>query len=676
MSQLSVSMTADEADLFAKLTTMIAKVGEGEAAFKKAGETSNAAAAASKAAAEQAEALARSTAKVAKENEAFASSGKRLADQLLKSNETLEESYRRQETQIKAAYDSGKIGATEYEKSLLILKNKHEEQQAAAIKGAKEQQEAVAKAAREQQEATQRMALESSRSYQIIQRESQEGVNIAERLRRSNETLEQQYRQMGLAVTLAHRSGKLSAEEHEKAIRELREEYRKKAAETEKAVGPTFQSMAMGAIGKWGSIAGAISIATEFIRIQNEEIQKGTDALKARENATKDLATVSDSPLEMTERQMQAKELSTKFGIPVEKAINTVFALDSMGLIGTDKTTAENFALSNQFGRYGQVSDPEQLAKIAGSLNQSTGLTPAQGANLAAVASQETKVTIDQLAKEMETAMAGAIMFSQADKEDLATQTAALTSYAAKTQANAGTLVKGAFMKLAPTGRDKSPLQALAETALMDDTAIKEKYGESEPLQVMVQLYRNNFAEFERIAAAGENAVRNTGTADDHLESKVRFFETTNPGMVAVNEARKAEAARNYAAEKPGSVAQANKAEYDAQVARLNSSGMSDFIRVPMIATAGAISTFADTFGIQLRGGESAGLMRSGNDLMEEQITAAREGRPIPGGRIHGLSDSEQAKHDAVLKEFREMNAGIKAMQASPAPVTRPGDDR
>lgn len=730
-AQLSVNMTADEADLFAKLTTLIAKTAESEAAFKRVTDSSGQAAQATKEAAAQAEAVARATANAAKEQDNFAAAGKRLSDQLIRANETLSESYERQQSQLKAAFDAGRLGATEYEKSLSLLKTRSDEMQAAQERAALETSEAH-KAARKEAEAgikladqlirasetvedaysrqaaqlkaafdagrlgaaeyekslaklkestdqlkaTQaRASLEATEGWQKANREAESGVAIIDRLKVANTSLIDKYRQMAREVTQAHLAGKVSAEEHRQAMDRLKAEYAEQAKGQNNVLGDGLGGMVTGAVKKWATVATAVAAVNTFIRQQNDEIERGTRLLEAREKGAQDLASVSATPQEAVERNMQVEELATKFGVNTEKAAATVFALDSANLIQDTIPTAENFATVRKFGRFAAIADPEQLAKVAGLVNKTTGLPPDQAANMVAAASEATRINQADIARELDAAMGGAIMFSEVqDRSALATQTAAITAKLGQTQGAPGTLVRSAFMKLVNQGRDLLPLEALERAARMDDAELKETFGDEQSIKIMVQSYRDSREEFESMAEMTARAVAETGTPQDYMMAKINAFEIANPNLVALREQRQAEAARNYSAQGAGSVAKANKAAFDQAVAEMRTDGTPLVFRAPIEAAMGATAYFADIFNIQLKGSKQSEFAVSQEQALRDQVTAAM--MAPPGAQpLAGATPDANQQQNATLEVLNQIRDGIR-QPVMPPLVTRPGDDR
>ena len=266
-------------------------------------------------------------------------------------------------------------------------------------------------------------------------------------------------------------------------------------------------------------------------------------------------------------------------------------------------------------------------------------------------------------------------MFNKADKEDLATQTAALTAKVAQSQPNAGTLVKGAFMKLAPAGRGKSPLDALADLAAMDDESIKEQFGESEPLQIMAQLFRDDRKGFESIAQLTEKAMIETGTENDYLGNKVNFFDKANPNLVAMRNATREEQARNISAENSAGTAATNKAVYNRVIKNLNKSEtIPDFAKPPLQVLMGGIAYMGDMWNFEIAGNKEASINRGREEWLRAQVNAARNGTPIPEGQIPGLSASEQARHNESLDVLKRI---LSAAERPPMQApTIPTDDR
>jgi len=113
MAGLTVTMTADEADLFAKLTALTNKTGESGRAFEKASEQSKAAAQAAR--------------EASQEQAKSARAGKALADQLIRAHESLEDQYKRERKTLDAGMKAGKVSAEDYAKSVGLLDKKFED---------------------------------------------------------------------------------------------------------------------------------------------------------------------------------------------------------------------------------------------------------------------------------------------------------------------------------------------------------------------------------------------------------------------------------------------------------------------------------------------------------------------------------------------------------------------
>jgi hypothetical protein len=674
MSQLSVSMTADEADLFAKLTTMIAKVAEGEAAFKKAGETSNAAAAASKAAAEQAEAVARAQAQLAKEHEAFANGGRRLAEQLLKSNETLEESYERQKTQIKAAHEAGKIGAKEHENALAVLQNKHEQAQEAQIKAAKEQAEAIQKV-REAQEraalAQEKAALESSDSYRKNQKEIENGIALVDRLRVANTSLEDKYKQMAIEVTKAHQAGKITAEQHDQAIDQLKREY-DGLNKNQETMGQKLESSFLSMVAGWGSVAVAVKLVTDAITFQNDQIQKGVDLVNKQDDPFKNLTTVSADRLELTERIMQSERLQTTEGMDAARAANMVFAMDSEGIIGKNKTIQENDAAVALFGNLNRFTNPETMVKVAGQMEKSFGMGVEESINMTLKAAETSKMTPSEMANQLALASAGASQFTGADQRDVAVETAAIVSGLTGVHGNrAGDIAKSAMMKLATAFPDATPMEAAKLANQMDAEARREMFGEDQQLTIFLSDIARGEERYAGLVGDVESATNLSGTAQSEIAKNLAVSDA-NPYSAQLRMTNAAKAREELAAKRKAMVGLNNQAAQADAMADIADGGgftgnwLPDSVEGMLVRTARAT---ADFFATPLQGSDRIETDIEREKTLRSQVGGARLGLD-PSMTPQGLPGSDpeaERRHQETLRALM--------LQNQPTP-TRPGDDR
>jgi hypothetical protein len=649
MSQLSVTMSADEADLFAKLTSMIAKVAESEAAFKKAGETSNAAAAASKAAAEQAEAVARATAQAAKEQDAFAAGGKRLADQLLRSNETLEESYERQKTQIKAAHEAGKIGAKEHESALSVLQARHEQ--------AKEAEE---KAARE-----------STEAHKRNQREIESGINLVDRLRVANTSLEDKYKQMAVEVTKAHQAGKITAEQHDRAIDQLKQEY-DGLTKNQDTMGRKFEESALSMIAGWGSIAMAVKIATDAITFQNEQIQKGIDLVKKQDDPFKNLTTVSADRLELTERIMQSENLQTNEGMDAARAANMVFALDSEGIIGKNKTIRENDAAVALFGNLNRFTNPETMVQVAGQMEKSFGMGVEESINLTLKAAETSKMTPSEMANQLAMASAGAAQFTGADQRNVAIETAAIVSGLTGVHGNrAGDIAKSAMMKLAGAFPDATPMEAARMANEMDAESRSKMFGEDQQLTIFLSDIARGGDRYGGLIGDVRSAADRSGTAQSEITKNLAISDA-NPYSAQLRMANAAAAREEIAAKRKAMVGLNNQATQAQALEDIANGGgftgnwLPDSIESMLVRT---VRAGADFFGAPLQGGDRIESEVEREKTLRSQVGGTRLGLDqsmIPQG-LPGSDPEAERRHQETLRAL--------TLQNQPTP-TRPGDDR
>lgn len=665
MAQLSVTMTADEADLFAKLTALVSKTAESEAAFKKVTDSSSVAANATKAAAEEAEALARATAKAAKEQDNFANGGKRLAEQLLKSNETLEESYQRQQTQIKAAYDAGKIGASEYEKSLSVLQLKHEQAKEAQEKAAQEAVESLRKV----KEAQEKAALESSEAYRKSQKEIENGITLVDRLRVANTSLEDKYKQMAIEVTKAHQAGKISTEQHNTAMGQLKNEYDELSKSQEETIGQKFQESALSAIAKWASIGAAVKLVTDAITFQNEQIQKGIELIKKQDDPFKNLTTVSADRLELTERIMQSERLQTVEGMDAARAANMVFAMDSEGIIGKNKSIQENDAAVALFGQLNRFTDPETMVKVAGQMEKSFGMGIEESINLTLKSAESSKMNPTAMADQLAMASAGAAQFSGANQRDVAIETAAIVSGLTGVHGNrAGDIAKSAMMKLAKEFPNATPMEAARMANEMDIESRNNTFGEDQQLSIFLSEIARGEERYSGLIGDARSAADRSGTDQSEI---ARNLDVASENIYS-NQLRRTNAAKareEIATKKQAMIGlknQERQAEAIESVSRGN--GVFGGILPQSIENSliQSVRAGADFFGTPLAGSDriSEELQREG--ALRSQVLDVRQGRNVDGS-LPGADPEAERRHQELLETLKQQNA---------PPPTRPGDDR
>jgi hypothetical protein len=655
MSQLSVTMTADEADLFAKLTQLIAKTAESEAAFKKAEQASTATAAATKAAAEQTEAVARATAQAAKEQDAFAAAGKRLADQLMKSNETLEESYERQQNQLKAAFDSGRLGAADYEKALGNLKSRHDE-----MKTAQE-----------------RAALEATEGYRMVKREAEAGVSTVDRLRVANTSLEDKYKQLAVEVTRAHEAGKITADEHATAIQQLDKEYEEQRRSQEETMGEAFTSKTANMVAGWLSIAAVVKAVTDAIAHQNTEIQKGIDLAKKQEDPFKNLTTISADRLELTERIMQAESLQTQEGMDAAKAANLVFALDSAGIISKENTVRQNDQAVDFFGKMNRFADPEAMVNVASQLGASFGMEVPEAVNLTLKAAETSKMNPKEIATMIAMASAGSGQFSQANQRDVAIETAAIVSGLTVNQGNrAGDLAKSAMLKLAQQYPDATPFEAAARANMLSPEDRESTFGNDQSLTIFLSEMERFGDRYSGLIEQSRAAADATGTEDAEFDKKLALSREniySEQLRLSANAKAKDEITAKRTKSMVGLQNQATATMAREQVAR----GQGPLPLLPDFAQNWGISameTAANLIGFPLQGADRIESDRERESVLRSQVYDAARGAD-PGISVSGLPGAtadEERRHNQMLDELRSLN-----QKATPPPlVTRPGDDR
>lgn len=735
-AQLSVNMTADEADLFAKLTTLIAKTAESEAAFKKVTETSAQAAQATKEAAAQAEAVARATANAAKEQDNFAAAGKRLSDQLIRANETLSESYERQQSQLKAAFDAGRLGATEYEKSLSLLKTRNDEMQTAQARAALESSEAH-KAARKEAEAgiklaeqmirasetvedaysrqaaqlkaafdagrlgaadyekalgllksrteevqtaQARAALESTESYQKLRKEQEAGVSTVERLRNSTISLEDKYKQLAAEVTKAHQAGRITSEEHAAALKQLDAEYRDLSQSQAEVMGDSFEQKAVNMVAQWGSVAAAVKVLNDELRIKNDLINSGIQQLKAGERGLKDLVTVSGgNPVLLAEMQMQVEGLQTQEGMDPDSAARVVMGLMSAGLIGADKAQAENDQAVKFFGRLNRFTDPNALVGAAEQMDKAFGLPYQQAVDLTLQASTTSSFTAAELAKQLATASAGSSNFTGADPRQTAIETAAIVSaFSGKHKEGTGTLANSAMIKLAQNFPDLTPIEAAERALSMPEDERKAMLGNDQSMFLFLGDIEAKADEIESLVNDLTAATDRSGTG----QATSSVFARAADGNISLRGLRELSAAKQREA-----VSTANFAgigiKNEIAATDMRTSLNRGHKAIPFLSRGlqemalNVVHTGANLFDLPLRGGDSLQQARERDSRFRSDAMSIRAGMDPElrqTGDVPGFTRDENAQYlrDVQERQLRE----LERIGNQAPPVTRPGDDR
>ncbi len=204
-----------------------------------------------------------------------------------------------------------------------------------------------------------------------------------------------------------------------KLIKQMKKGSKEAAADMKK----DFGSAADGAVKdiakmalQYVSVGAAVAAVTKLIQVQNEERKRGLEIGKQAENALGKLIQLGGGDVTRTKQLIEnAKRISTRGGVSLERGANLEFVLGSLGL------GAERDLFTDFFG----IADPEQLASGVATLQKGLGVKETGGAKQVLSkllrAAAVSKATVSQFAPAASQVAASARAAGIGDEELLAT---------------------------------------------------------------------------------------------------------------------------------------------------------------------------------------------------------------------------------------------------------------
>jgi hypothetical protein len=429
----------------------------------------------------------------------------RMADALVKQNETLTQAYDRQKASLDAALSAGKISSEQYKQTLDSLQKKVHE-------GSVEFQQA----SREKQE---QVKLENA----ILA----DQLKVAENIVRKTQSVTDKFNEQKAALEAAHTAGKLTFDEYQKGLAHITDEAAKAngelidfSAATEEGVGQKSLGKITEFAAKFATIAAAVGVVKKALEFYNAEKEKAMGSSNSLADVRVQMRQQSDGDL----NQMEARsEELTKFGLTRVEGKQLVADAKAGGFYGQEDLVAkmkaviplqESTVLSGTFREYFK----DEAMGIEQSFNAAL-----RGAAIHAAGIKE---MIPQLA----TAATGRI--AGGESSDVIASVAEMSKVIGF---SAGEQMRNLGVALATNEKTKGMNMIDAMKLVSKDDALRgEITGGNSVMQATVSSYIKKLPDIIKADKAVEKAVDESGTGKSLMKLKIAesVDESTYVGRV------------------------------------------------------------------------------------------------------------------------------------------------
>jgi hypothetical protein len=406
----------------------------------------------------------------------------RLADSLVKSNETLTQAYDRQKAALDTALAAGNITAEQHKQTLEALSEKVTENSAEFVQASQEKQEAA----------------------KLEQAVLNDHLKVAGKIVNATKSVTDRYNEQKAALDAALAAGKITFHEHVKGLKHIQSEADEAAKDlgkiddaTENGVGQKSIARIAAFAAKFATIAGAVEIVRKALAFYNDEKEKAIGSSDSLVEVRRSLAQVSKGDFDQLEAR---SEDLTQFGIDRVQARQLVFDARSQGFEGEEDVVAQADV----------VMGVQQATAFAGEFRKFFGdekLTIEQALNTAMSAAAESQKNIAGILPQIRTAAQGRL--AGGESSDIAATVAVLVD---KFGDSTGDRVRGLGIELANNDqtRGMNMIDAMRKV-LADPELRKEIEGGSKEVMAAVKGFEDMIDKIAEIDANVEQAQQARG---------------------------------------------------------------------------------------------------------------------------------------------------------------------
>lgn len=627
MSELSIKITGEEADLISRLVNVVRHVKQSDEAFAASASTSEKAASAAREAARQQATL--------------ANEGKRIADNLRKQNENLTDSYERQSKALHLAHEKNRIDADQLKTALAQLEKQHEEQA----------------------EANRRAAVEASEAWQTQQREVREGIAVIDRLTAKNKTVEQQHIELKAKIKAAWEAGKISSRQYADGLLQVDAELdaikhgqQEVGEKNDVAFGEGALKKVTAIAASYLSVQTAINLATRALEAHNEERNKGRSETERLQDSRRRLFQISSSGEDFNQLEARADAAAGKFGVDRGLARQVLFTARSEGF--------ENEY--EQVLKLSPVIDPQSAGTVAGQVRE--------------LFKKENVDVTGAIAAVLEGARSSRVDFEGITRALPQVGEGGRAQGAGIDESIAGVSVLASVFKSGETTGDR--LKAfLSALSLNDATKGKGLIGGFEALQSLPEEDRKKFLgssqELNAVYSALKDTIGDVKTRRDEvrearLSSDPKFLKAfeENGRLTGFQKAEAAKVQQQIAEENAFSANKSKNTELiAAEKARSINAGETGTGRF----ISGSVESALDFLGADVGKARASAAMEAArlfsNPLGGGKLPGENFAADLLSGKFEPGEDPQMAEQNKLIKEF-------SAKLDKPPLITRPGEDK
>jgi hypothetical protein len=356
---------------------------------------------------------------------------------------------------------------------------------------------------------------------------------LSDEIRQLNLTPLDKYNASIAKINAAQRSGYLTRLEATAAIRREREALDKTTAAANQAGGSltnAFVSQASGYVAGIVSIAGAVDFMRNALAHASAQADKTIQSLEKLEPARKRSAQIATSAEDLEQLETQADKYAIQYGVDRATVRNLMFSARSEGF---EESVPKILGAAN-------VVDPMSQATIAGQVKQlfpRDKITANQTLNAALVASAESRLDYEEMARAMPQAAEGANLAGSSTAETMAVLGVMSSRFKSGDVAADRMKHFGVTASLQEGLKGKGIVGAFNAMQAMPEDERKEILGDSQELNAFYQAMSEETEKIAALQKKVERAIRTTGTSDDTMDAQVRMSTDSSTDIGRKNNA-------------------------------------------------------------------------------------------------------------------------------------------